>query len=69
MLYEPDSTIGIQSTARTWNQSGWEFSDNSLAANNIFERRLAIDEITRIVDVTLSLGNECAAEIHGKGVI
>jgi hypothetical protein len=64
MLYEADSIIGIQSTVCRWNQSGWEFGDNSLAANNVFESRLAVDEITRIVDVSLILGSECATELH-----
>jgi hypothetical protein len=49
-------------------QTGWEVLDDSIAANTIFELRPAVDDIDRIVDVTLNIGGECATETHGYSV-
>ena len=45
------------------------FVDDRIAANTIFELRSAVDDISRIVDVTLNLSSECATETHGKSGI
>jgi hypothetical protein len=50
-------------------RTGWEVFDDSIAANTIFELRSAVDDISRIVDVKLSLGSECAIETHRNSVI
>ena len=48
---------------------GWEVLEDSIAANAIFELRPAVDDISRIVDVTVNLGSEYATETHRKRVI
>ena len=38
--------------------------EDSIAASTIFELRPAVDDISRIVDVTVNLGSECATKTH-----
>ena len=67
------STIRIRQSASVevpyLDRTGWEVLDDSIAANTIFELRSAVDDISRIVDVVLNLGSECATETLGNGVI
>jgi transposase-like protein len=38
--------------------------EDSIAASTIFKLRSAVDDISRIVDVTVNLGSECAPKTH-----
>jgi hypothetical protein len=40
-----------------------------IARSNASAIKATVDEVDRIVDVIQNLGGECAAEIHGNGVI